>query len=432
MKRFLIPLFCSAFMAGCTDSKPPLSGERQVVFVETNGVNPKAVANDYTISLPYAIHNESWPMASGNARHAMQPVELSESVQKVWSRNVGQGTSGNRRITNGPIAAEGKVFTIDAEGQVYATNMQDGSVAWKTNTRPSGAKSQSFGGGLAYDNGKLYASIPSAEVVSLDAQTGEIKGRHPISAPSRAAPTVYNGKIYVTTINNQLDVIDSKTGQTLWTHSGMIESAGLLGAASPAIYGDVVVVPYSSGEVYALRAENGYPLWAESLSSISHHDPVSTLAHIKARPIIEKGRVFLISYGGTMSALNARNGNVLWSQEIGGTRSPAVGQDVLFMITNANQLIAISQRDGQVLWIKELPKFMNPEKAKDRILWAGPILSEHHLIISGSNGTALLVSPKNGDTIQELNLQTETMISPIIADKTLFFLTETADLIAYR
>ena len=35
------------------------------------------------------------------------------------------------------------------------------------------------------------------------------------------------------------------------------DRAGVLSAASPAVSGDTVVVPYSSGELFALRAENG-------------------------------------------------------------------------------------------------------------------------------------------------------------------------------
>ena len=51
--------------------------------------------------------------------------------------------------------------------------------------------------------------------------------------------------------------LDAETGAVDWTHTGIEETAGLIGSASPTVDGDIVIVPYSSGEIFALRAQNG-------------------------------------------------------------------------------------------------------------------------------------------------------------------------------
>src|SRR5690606_16073309 len=160
-----------------------------------------------------------------------------------------------------------------------------------------------FGGGLAYDQEKIYAATAHAEILSIDAKTGKILWRFPTSAPVRSAPTVIDGRVFVITINNQLEVFNANDGQILWTHTGITESAGLLGGARPAVQTVVIVAPYSSGEVFALRIENGYPLWSETLQANKQLDSVSALSHIKARPIIDKNMVFLVSHSGRISAL---------------------------------------------------------------------------------------------------------------------------------
>ena len=55
-------------------------------------------------------------------------------------------------------------------------------------------------------------------------------------------------------------------GAELWVHRGLPERASLLIGASPALDGDVVVVPYSSGELVALRVASGTGAWSDSLA----------------------------------------------------------------------------------------------------------------------------------------------------------------------
>ena len=72
----------------------------------------------------------------------------------------------------------------------------------------------------------------------------------------RAAPTVAAGRVYVMTIDNQITILDSANGEKKWSHNAITESAGLLGGSSPAVNGSTVAVPYSSGELFAMRVEN--------------------------------------------------------------------------------------------------------------------------------------------------------------------------------
>ena len=59
----------------------------------------------------------------------------------------------------------------------------------------------------------------------------------------------------------------AEDGRRLWSHNGIPETAGLLGGASPAVEGEVVVVAYSSGELFALRVENGRAVWSDNLAA---------------------------------------------------------------------------------------------------------------------------------------------------------------------
>ena len=62
-----------------------------------------------------------------------------------------------------------------------------------------------------------------------------------------------------------------RTASRLWSHNGIPETAGLLGGASPAVEGEIVIVAYTSGELFALRVENGRAVWSDNLASTPQH-----------------------------------------------------------------------------------------------------------------------------------------------------------------
>lgn len=422
-----------AVIGGCDQkNKDPLQGTRETVLITSDTLLPDQRAKELKVTVPQGIHNHEWSQASGAANHVFPPVWVSEKPVLAWSESIGQGSGGEQRLLNGPVAAEGKVYTMDVEGQISAFSIKDGTLVWKVDARPEHGFGQLFSGGLAYENKKIFASTAGAEVLCLDAIKGDVKWRTYVTAPVRSAPTVKDGRVYVISINNQLEVLDAQTGKVLWTHNGIIETAGLLGGANTAIAQDVAIVPYSSGEVFALKSENGYALWSESLNSYTRVDSIASLAHIKARPVVSNRKVFLISHGGKLSAISLTNGQTLWSREVGGIRSPAVAGNFLFLVTNDNQLVCLTQEEGWVVWVKKLPQLQDPEAKKDKILWAGPILVNQSLLIAGSNSQALLLSVKDGSVQHTLQLPGPTLLSPIVADKTVFFLLENGTLAAFR
>lgn len=419
-------------LACSSENKVPLSGERETIFAFDQNVVADPSAKGASIVLPSPQTNSTWAMASGNAAHAMEPVSFSSNPNLIWNRSVGRGSGTAERLLNGPVASGGVVYTVDTYGIVKATRIENGDVLWENDSTPENKSTQPFSGGLAFENGKIFCATPAAEIVMMDGATGAIEKRFPLTAPVRAAPTVDQGFIYVVTINNQLEAFNYNTGEALWSHTGMIESAGLLGGASPAVSQQIVIVPYTSGEVYALNRSTGAVLWSDTLTNFRRLDPVSSLFHIKARPVIYRDVVYLISHGGQMRALRLQTGEKLWEKQIAGIRTPAVSGDFIFMVSAQEELICMNRLTGAVVWVEKLQQFKDMEKREDKIMWAGPVLAGHHLALVSSHGQLILCDPKSGKTVQTLSVDGPALLSPIVVDQTLLVLTDKADLAAYR
>ncbi len=124
-------------------------------------------------------------------------------------------------------------------------------------------------GAVSVYGGRVYVGSGYAEVLSLEAETGKVVWRAGLTAPVRAAPTVSGDRLFVTTVDNQLLALSIDDGKKLWDHTGISETAGLLGGASAAVDSGTVIAAYSSGELFALRADTGRVAWAENLAAIS-------------------------------------------------------------------------------------------------------------------------------------------------------------------
>ena len=285
---------------------------------------------------------------------------------------------------------------------------------------------------MAFYRDRVYVTAGFAQVVALDAKDGKEIWRQPIPGPMRTPPTAHGGRIFVVTVDNQVFALDSETGKALWTYAGIAEAASILGGGNPAVDGGVVVVPFSSGELVALRVENGRQLWSDSLATARRTDQISTLSHVRGRPIIDRGRVFAMSHGGIMVSIDLRSGRRVWDREIGGLESPWVAGDYLFALTSDAEIACLNRADGRILWVQELPRYNDEKKKKGPIVWTGPILASDRLIIGGSHGQALAVSPYSGQIIGREEMPDGVAVAPIVADGSVYFLANDADLVAYR
>ena len=110
-----------------------------------------------------------------------------------------------------------------------------------------------WGGGLAFDNGRVYASSGFREVVALDAGTGVLVWRARTDAPVHAAPTVFGGRVFVVDVEDELFAFDVATGLQDWTYQALTEPARILAASSPAVDNETVVASFASGELVAVR-----------------------------------------------------------------------------------------------------------------------------------------------------------------------------------
>ena len=431
-------LFLAAIvLTGCDNyfgqnKAPSLSGKRISILIQQRSIEPDSSAAGHKIVLPAPTPNNDWPQAGGYANHAMHHMRIGKALQERWSISVGRGTNDEERLMAQPIVAGNTLFSMDSETIVSAYNLKDGAEIWSVELTPKEEDDDHVNGGLAYENGKVFATTGFGQVVAVAAKTGKVLWRRNVGAPVRSAPTARGNRVFTVTVTNKLFALNGETGAVLWSHSGIEEAINLLGGSSPAVDSGVVIAPYSSGELFALKVENGQELWADSLAGTRRGAISSALGTIRGRPIIDYGIVFAISNSGQFAAINLRTGRRIWERPVGGIESPWIAGDYLFVISNNTDLLALGRLNGRIYWVMALPEWEDPEDREGKITWTGPILASDRLIVAGSSGEALSVSPYSGKVLGKVEMLDSVSISPIVVQDSLLFLSDDAELVAYR
>jgi len=420
------------------DDKPKQSyddegRERISILTSTQTLDADSSISSLSIVLPKPYRNANWALPGGNAAHSIQHLEMSDNLSLAWRRKIGRGSGKYNRVISGPTAADGKVFAVDVEGDVFAVSLVSGQLLWSAEFRnPDERSNVGFGGGVAYANGVVYATSGFGFLAAFNANTGSEIWRYNAGVPFRGAPTVDAGRVYAVTHDNQMLAINTSEGTRIWDQVGIAENAGMLGAATPAVDNGTVVVALSSGELIALLGGNGRILWQDTLSSSRRLTPLATLADIDGEPVIDRGKVYALSHAGSMVAIDMRSGERSWEADIAGVNMPWIAGDFAFLSTIDGQIISVTLGDGKVRWVSQLQRFLDQDKRRDLIKWNGPILAGNRLLVTSTHGYALSLSPYTGEVLSGIELPAGSSTAPIVVDGTFIVLTDEGELLAYR
>lgn len=413
--------------------KKKLPGTRISVLQLERELRPSLEAIDTQIVLPRPQDTESWPQAGGVSHHAMHHLVIGDNPKLLWRAGIGTSSGKRNRNLAEPIVTAGRVHTIDAEGQVSAFDADTGKRLWHVSAPPKGQDDGAFlGGGLAFENGRLFVTGGFAQVLALDPANGNVLWRAPVDAPIHSAPTTNGGRVFAVTLENQVVAVAASTGKRLWTYSGASTPTILLGGAAPAVDGGVVIAPFTSGDLAALRVDSGSPLWNDTVVAVRRTEAAASLPHITARPVIDRGRVYAIGHSGVLVAIDLRTGQRVWDVPIAGVHQPWIAGDFLFALSLDSELACIDVRSGRILWVTQLQRFADDKDKSGRIVWAGPALVSDRLIVVGSNSEALSVSPYSGDVLSKLSLAAAATLPPVFAKATMYLINDAGDLTAYR
>jgi outer membrane protein assembly factor BamB len=158
-------------------------------------------------------------------------------------------------------------------------------------------------------------------------------------------PVLGSHSVYLLRNNGSLYAFGRKTGRLHWKRK-----VGSLSASSPAYAHNTVFVTVlkrfrgsKGGRVVAIAADDGHTRWSRRLGSRS-----------ESSPLVDRGKVYFGTENGSVYALDAHDGSILWRYRADGAVKGGLtfdeGRRRLYFGDYGGGIHAIRSRNGQRVW----------------------------------------------------------------------------------
>jgi hypothetical protein len=123
LKPFAAALLSAVLLSGCAtlDRLNPFDsgdgpdqgdiiGERISILELNDSLSVGGTVTPDQIVLPPAYVNTDWPQLGGNVAHVVQHTGASGPLERVWSRDVGDGSDSKGFVAAPPVVANGVIY----------------------------------------------------------------------------------------------------------------------------------------------------------------------------------------------------------------------------------------------------------------------------------------------------------------------------------
>src|SRR5471032_1870091 len=169
--------------------KSNLRGVRIPVMSLDSDLKVDATLATTPVVLPPPYVNPDWPQPGGYASNAMYHLAAPGRLREVWSQDAGKGNDIDSHLTSAPVVGGGLIYALDAEAHIYVFRAANGAPVWNRRLAPKNGTDMptllgllgkantvdpptGMGGGIAFDNGRLFITSGFGVLIAMDAGTG--------------------------------------------------------------------------------------------------------------------------------------------------------------------------------------------------------------------------------------------------------------------
>ncbi|UXI66604.1 outer membrane protein assembly factor BamB [Tahibacter amnicola] len=277
------------------------------------------------------------------------PKELREltptlSVTELWTKGTGKG-AGKSGVRIRPAVADGKLYAAGVDGEITAIDAASGRTLWNEDFKLR------FTGGPGVSGDLLVIGGLDGDVLALDASTGKERWRARVSAEVITAPAIGDGLAVVRCNDGRIYAFDVADGKQRWIYDRpTVPLLSLRGNSAPVINNGLVLSGTDAGKVVALRLSDGAPVWEQALAASEGRSEVERLSDADGTLAVESDVVFGVANHGQVVALGAANGRPLWNRPLSSYTNVDVSASQVYAVDEESQVWALDRTSGSSMW----------------------------------------------------------------------------------
>ena len=336
-------------------------------------------------------------------------------VEKLWSQSVG---GSDKKYLNLQIGHDAKtIYTANYNGGVYADDAATGEEMWQKKLNTNIISGVSVADQLAVVGSSL------GEVIALKTSDGTVLWQQNVGNQVLGTAAIGDGVVVVKTVADNVVALNAKNGQQLWQFNGNAPTLILRGGSQPKIVGNKVIIGFADGKLREFSLRQGTLLWQQVVAQPKGGFPIQRMVDITATPQINDGIVYVATYQGNMTALEANTGQMIWYHTLSSYTGLALANTYLFVTDEKSHVYSFSEEDGGVAW--------KQTKLEARTI-TQPALLGQYVVVADAEGYIHWLSQSNGMFVARKHLSSDPIRSaPVVVGNRLYVLDTHGNLAAY-
>ena len=349
--KFLLPFFLLSSCALLDDEDENiLPGKRESVYEYEEKVILKA---NKRIKLEEPIIISGWSQQHQNLKNHLFHFK-SKPILKMKKRiKLGDINLDKIQYITPPIISKNNIFYSDNDFNITSKNIDTGKLNWNIKLEFEKDENFSLVSGFFLDNKTLFFSTGLGNVYAVDAVEGKVKWLKKFGIQFSRPPVISKDKLFLVSDDNQLYAINKTNGELLWSHLGNIEELSIIGGSKPALDEGIIVVSYSSGEIFALDESNGSIVWFDNIST-SNFFSKTNINDIQSPICIEKGKLFVPTFSNKLLTYDLKTGKKSWDVKLSSISPMVISGETIYVIDINGKLMSIDKVSGKLLWAVQL------------------------------------------------------------------------------
>jgi outer membrane protein assembly factor BamB len=346
MKRAVLALVALVILAGGALAAFALYRHEQSKNVRGSSTEEFVTTQATIERTPRELTIVPWPMFGYRATgiRFADGIDVQPPFRRLWA------AGGASLLEFQPAIAYGRLYLVNAYGDVLAINAESGKRAWRFRSRRCAASSPAVSRLM---HGTVYVTLlnkgdcatgegRTGEVVALAHNWGQVRWRKRIG-PSESPPLIVGNSVYVGDWRGDVYALDARTGKTRWR----FRTGGRVKGGLSYLTGRVFVGSYDH-HVYALSARSGRLLWKAAAQQ-----RFGNRGTFYSTPAVAYGRVYIGSTDGKVYSFGAHSGKLRWSHGTGGYvyGSPAIWKQRVLVGSYSGKFYALDAATGDERWV---------------------------------------------------------------------------------
>ena len=318
------------------------------------------------------------------------------------------------------IFNEEKIIFFDNKGSILCFD-KNSNLIWQQNIYSKDEKKIGPLLMMHKRDDHLVVADNLARYYLLNINTGEVIWEKRHNAPFNSEIKTYKKRIFIVDSNNTLNSFLIKDGTKIWSHiteKSFINSSKRL---SVVISNDRVFFNNSIGDITAVNARNGQLIW----QSVTFNSKIyEELMNLKTSDlIIDQNFLYFSNNKNQFYSLDVETGKINWIQNILSNLKPTIVNGLIFTFSKKGFQYILDQQTGNIIRINDIFYQFN-EKKRENIFPIGFLINKENIFITTSNGKLLVLNWKNGKIEEVLNIDKNTISRPFINNQTMYLIKE--------